>query len=51
MKNDPTFKFLAAVILAGVIVAFASPNSTLGLDSATEHEPIGHTAAATPATE
>ena len=26
MKNDPTFKVLAFAILAGVIVAFASPS-------------------------
>ena len=26
MKNDPTFKVLALAILAGVIVAFASPS-------------------------
>jgi hypothetical protein len=28
MKNDPFFKFLAAVILAGVIVALAAPSPT-----------------------
>lgn len=26
MKNDPSFKFVAAIILLGVIVALASPN-------------------------
>lgn len=36
MKNDPTFKLLAAVILAGVIVAFASPSHSVDpiIDSA-----------------
>ncbi len=28
MKNDPFFKFVAAVIIAGVIVALASPSPT-----------------------
>ncbi len=28
MKNDPLFKFVAAIILAGVIVALASPGPT-----------------------
>ncbi len=27
MKNDPYFKFVAAIILAGVIVAFSSASS------------------------
>ncbi len=27
MKNDPTFKLLAAVIIAGIIMAFANPKS------------------------
>lgn len=25
MKNDPTFKFVAAILVIGVLVAFASP--------------------------
>jgi len=28
MKNDPFFKFVAAVIIAGVIVALAAPSPT-----------------------
>lgn len=31
MKNDPTFKLVAAVIIAGVILAFASPKPVNGL--------------------
>lgn len=30
MKNDPTFKLVAAVILAGVFLALFSPDSTSG---------------------
>jgi hypothetical protein len=26
MKNDATFKFIAAIILAGVVLAFANPS-------------------------
>jgi hypothetical protein len=29
MKNDPLFKVLAVAVLAGVIVAFASPARTV----------------------
>ncbi|HEY1108425.1 MAG TPA: hypothetical protein VGE76_07330 [Opitutaceae bacterium] len=28
MKNDPYFKFVAVAIIAGVILAFASPTPT-----------------------
>lgn len=31
MKNDPTFKLVAVVIIAGIILAFASPRSTDGV--------------------
>ena len=30
MKNDYTFKFVAAIIVAGVIVALVSPTHTTG---------------------
>lgn len=35
MKNDPTFKLVAAIIFAGVIVAFFSPNPTSAEDHTT----------------
>jgi hypothetical protein len=31
MKNDPTFKFVAVVIIAGIILAFAGPKLASGL--------------------
>ncbi len=31
MKNDPTFKLVALVIIAGVILAFASPHPADGV--------------------
>lgn len=50
MKNDPTFKLLAAVILAGVIVAFANPSRPTAIEHPTEPEATV-TAQTTPATE
>lgn len=26
MKNDPIFKFVAAIVIAGVLIAIAAPN-------------------------
>lgn len=26
MKNDPTFKFVAAIVIAGVLIAIAAPS-------------------------
>jgi hypothetical protein len=43
MKNDPIFKLVAVVIIAGVILAFASPKTPNGvqLTSTTHaHAPV-----------
>ena len=49
MKNDFSFKLIAAVILAGVVIAFASPS----LDShhAVSAKPVHATATAADVTE
>ena len=41
MKNDPTFKFVVVVIIAGIILAFASPQIANGLQlTATTHAKV-----------
>ncbi len=37
MKNDPYFKFAAVAILAGVILAFASPTPSTAASDQPEH--------------
>jgi hypothetical protein len=32
MKNDPAFKFVAVVIIAGIILAFANTGSTASVN-------------------
>ena len=55
MKNDPTFKFLAIAIIAGVIVSFVSPahhaESAPHPTSATRVVPAGSHSSDTSATE
>ncbi|MES2695448.1 MAG: hypothetical protein V4773_18365 [Verrucomicrobiota bacterium] len=46
MKNDPYFKLVAAVILAGVIVAFASPSATNAASQTPDAEPVAAPATA-----
>lgn len=50
MKNDPTFKFVAAIILAGVVVALFSPSPSHA-DSTAPAGEITAPATSTPATE
>jgi hypothetical protein len=41
MKNDPAFKLLAVVIIAGIILAFASPKSPNGVQlTSTTHASV-----------
>jgi hypothetical protein len=45
MKNDPFFKFVAAIILAGVIVALVNPGPTAA--GPADHAPAALHAAGT----
>lgn len=47
MKNDPTFKFVAAIILAGVIVALVSPSHAPKASHTADVEAPAQAAAAT----
>jgi hypothetical protein len=39
MRNDPIFKFVAAIVVAGVLIALISPNHSLATASS---KPAAH---------
>jgi hypothetical protein len=42
MKNDPYFKFVAAIILAGVVVALGTVNDPVAKTAAAHTAPAAH---------